>query len=173
MAGARSFAAIGEWAADAPQHVLAALGARFDSRHNRFVAPDEATVRRVTGRLDGDVLDDVISAWLIGRVRAEPDPDMLPAAIAVDGTSLRGTFARTGGAGVHLLAAITHENAIVLGQRHVPTGSSEITPRSGSPASPPPGLIRRLPCQPRHRRARLRDARAHPTRSQRPRPSAG
>ncbi|MFD9896542.1 ISAs1 family transposase, partial [Amycolatopsis sp. NPDC059027] len=126
-AGARSFAAIGEWAADAPQHVLALLGARFDPRQDRYVAPDEATVRRVTGRLDGDVLDDVISAWLAKRDTTIADPDLLPEAIAVDGKSLRGTFARTGGAGVHLLSAITHDKTTVLGQRQVPVGSSEIT----------------------------------------------
>ena len=54
------------------------------------------------------------------------------AAIAVDGKSLRGTFGRTGGAGVHLLAAITHTtgedrtNGIVLGQRQVAQKTSEI-----------------------------------------------
>ncbi|MET7999328.1 ISAs1 family transposase [Amycolatopsis sp. NPDC005232] len=126
-AGARSFTAIGEWAADAPQHVLAMLGTRFDARAGRYVAPDEATVRRVANRVDGDLLDDVISAWLTEHDPAEPDPDTLPPAIAVDGKSLRGTFARTGGAGVHLLAAITHERATVVGQRQVPAGSSEIT----------------------------------------------
>ena len=30
LAGARSFTAIGEWAADAPPRVLAALGVRYD-----------------------------------------------------------------------------------------------------------------------------------------------
>ncbi|WP_274379078.1 ISAs1 family transposase [Amycolatopsis mediterranei] len=128
VAGAQSFTAIGEWAADAPQSVLAALGARFDPRHARYAAPDEATVRRVAGRVDGDILDDVISSWLAHRDTSTTDPaETPPAAIAVDGKSLRGTFARTGGAGVHLLAAITHNTATVLGQRQVPVGSSEIT----------------------------------------------
>ena len=127
-AGAQSFTAIGEWAADAPQPVLAALGARFDPRQARHVAPNEATVRRVATRLDGDVLDDVISSWLTSHTTtSSSDPaETTPAAIAVDGKSLRGTFARTGGAGVHLLAAITHETATVLGQRQVPAGSREI-----------------------------------------------
>ncbi len=128
VAGAQSFTAIGEWAADAPQSVLAALGTRFDSRHARYAAPDEATVRRVAARVDGDILDDAISSWLArhdtGNTALAETP---PAAIAVDGKSLRGTFARTGGAGVHLLAAITHDTAMVLGQRQVPAGSSEIT----------------------------------------------
>jgi predicted transposase YbfD/YdcC len=128
VAGAQSFTAIGEWAADAPQPILAALGARFDSRQARYTAPDEATVRRVAGRIDGDILDDVISSWLAQHDTSTTGPDeTTPTAIAVDGKSLRGTFARTGGAGVHLLAAITHETATVLGQRQVPAGSSEIT----------------------------------------------
>lgn len=41
----------------------------------------------------------------------------------MDGKSLRGTFAR---AGVHLLAAITHDTATVVGHRQVPVGSSDI-----------------------------------------------
>jgi hypothetical protein len=55
-AGARSFTAIGEWAADAPQRVLARLGTRFDPRRDRHVAPDETTVRRVLSSIDGGSL---------------------------------------------------------------------------------------------------------------------
>jgi len=47
LAGARSFVAIGEWAADAPEQVLAALGVRRDRISGTCRAPDEATVRRV------------------------------------------------------------------------------------------------------------------------------
>ncbi|MEV4601153.1 transposase family protein [Amycolatopsis sp. NPDC049253] len=129
VAGARSFAAIGAWAADAPQHLLALLGARLDPRQGRYVAPDEATVRRVTGRLDGDVLADVIGAWLNRQDRAEPEPEVRRATDSDRGGRQvpGGTFARTGGAGVHLLAAITHEDPIVLGQRQVPPGAGEIS----------------------------------------------
>src|SRR5674476_301055 len=49
VGGARSFAAIGEWAADAPQWVLAVLGARQDHMHGHLVAPHEATLRRTPG----------------------------------------------------------------------------------------------------------------------------
>jgi hypothetical protein len=55
-----------------------------------------------------------------------------PAAVAVDGKSLRGTFPRTGGAGVHLLAALSHTtgedrtDGIVLTQRQVEAKTSEI-----------------------------------------------
>ncbi|MFG1641322.1 ISAs1 family transposase [Amycolatopsis sp. NPDC049252] len=128
VAGTQSFTAIGEWAADAPQPILAALGTRFDPRHNRYAPPDEATVRRVATQVDGDILDDLISTWLTEHDTGDTDlAETAPAAIAVDGTSPRGTFARTGGTGVHLLAAITYDTATVLGQRQVPAGSSEIT----------------------------------------------
>jgi len=137
-AGARSFTAIGEWAADAPQHLLARLGARFDARHGRYTAPGEATVRRVAQRVDPDQLDIAISAWITHHDHDEPDHDhdhdpdepgsspstsaSPPVAIAIDGKSVRGTFARTGGTGLHLLSAFTHDTGIVLGQRQVGEG---------------------------------------------------
>lgn len=120
-AGCRSFLAIGEWAADAPQSVLRAVGARFDPRRNRFVAPEEATLRRVLQTVDADAVDAAIASWAHARTGG-----VIPDAIAVDGKSLRGTFPRNGGAGVHLLAAMSHDRGIVLGQRLVPAGTSEI-----------------------------------------------
>lgn len=121
-AQARSLVAIGEWAADAPQWVLALLGVRSDPR-GRFVAPDESTVRRVLAAIDGDALDEAISAWIRRHVR--PVAGLRPA-IAVDGKSVCGTFARTGGAGVHLLAAFTHHDGSVVAQQQVKQGTSEI-----------------------------------------------
>lgn len=128
-AGARSIQAIWEWAADAPQWALRVLGARWDPRRLRYVVPSEAALRRVLGLVDGDLLDTVVSAWVRGRCGPlVPAAEDLPwAAIALDGKSLRGTFARTGGAGVHLMAGITHHTGIVVGQRLVPQGGSEVT----------------------------------------------
>jgi predicted transposase YbfD/YdcC len=134
-AGARSFLAISEWASDAPQNILAILGARFDHRQGRHIPPDETTLRRVISRLDGDTLDHAITAWLTSHNQpADPTPDPVAdpektrpiTAIAVDGKSLRGTFPRTGGAGVHLFTAFTHDTGVVLAQRHVPIGTSEV-----------------------------------------------
>ena len=136
LAGARSFAAIGEWIADVPQQVLATLGARFDACRDHYLAPEESTVRRLTQQVDGDLLDAAISCWLVHHTGQRPDtgqPDNAPPAIAVDGKSLRGTFTRAGGAGVHLLAAITHttgedhNDGIVVAQRQVEQKTSEIT----------------------------------------------
>src|SRR5436309_6637257 len=64
LAGAKSLAAIGEWAADAPGPVLAALGARRDPLRRVWRPPGEATVRRVLARVDPDALDLVIGRWL-------------------------------------------------------------------------------------------------------------
>jgi hypothetical protein len=52
LAGARSLAAIGEWAADAPGPVLAALGVRRHPLTGAWRSPAEATVRRVLACVD-------------------------------------------------------------------------------------------------------------------------
>jgi DDE_Tnp_1-associated len=51
LTGARSITAIAEWAADTPQPVRAALGARRDAP-DRWVVPAEATIRRTLARVD-------------------------------------------------------------------------------------------------------------------------
>ncbi|MFJ9381387.1 transposase family protein [Streptomyces sp. NPDC101455] len=47
VAGARSYAAIGQWSANAPQHALARLGARVVGALSVGIAPSTATIRRV------------------------------------------------------------------------------------------------------------------------------
>jgi DDE_Tnp_1-associated len=56
LTGARSFAAIAEWAADTPQPIRAALGARHDPLAGGFLVPTETTIRRTLGRLDAHAL---------------------------------------------------------------------------------------------------------------------
>lgn len=124
LAGARSLSAIGEWAADAPQPVLAMLGARRDPRRGRYRAPDEATLRRVLQVLNADALDIAIGSWLTSRARPAPQaPGSRP--IAVDGKTLRGT-GHGADRGVHLLAAMTHADGAVLAQRQVHHKTNEI-----------------------------------------------
>jgi DDE_Tnp_1-associated len=67
LAGARTLAAIGEWAGDVPGQVLAALGTRRDPWTGAWQPPAEATVRRVLARVDPDALDRAIGAWLAGQ----------------------------------------------------------------------------------------------------------
>src|SRR5215203_2056088 len=79
LAGARSIAAIAEWAADAPQPVRAALGARRDVP-GHFAVPAEATIRRTLSRLDVDALAVAVGAWLADRDRGPGPGRSRPAA---------------------------------------------------------------------------------------------
>src|SRR5207248_6810733 len=97
LAGAKSLAAIGEWAADAPPGVLVALGIRAQPLTGWVRPPDEATVRRVLAFIDTDALDAAVGAWL-QELHPPPSPPALEPptprepwrAIAVDGKTLRG-----------------------------------------------------------------------------------
>src|SRR4029453_14865708 len=80
LAGARSLVAIGEWAADPPQPVLAALGVRRDPLRRVWRPPGEATVRRVLARVDPDALDLVIGRWLANQQPPPPTTRPPPAA---------------------------------------------------------------------------------------------
>jgi DDE_Tnp_1-associated/Transposase DDE domain len=132
LAGARSLAAIGEWAADAPGPVLAALGARRDPLTGAWRPPAEATVRRVLARVDPDALDQVIGRWLADQQPPVPATRPPPAtrvawrqAVAVDGKTLRGSGHHPKHQ-VHLLAAMDHTTRAVLGQTHVDHSTNEI-----------------------------------------------
>jgi predicted transposase YbfD/YdcC len=123
LAGARSFAAIGEWAADAPPGVPAALGVRFDPLAGRFLPPGEATIRRVLESVDAARLDAAVTSWL-----ASTQENHGRRAVAVDGKALRGTrhFAGDGQA-AHLLAVIDQQARTALAQADVDGKTNEIT----------------------------------------------
>ena len=132
LAGAKSLAAIGEWAADAPPEVLVALGIRPEPLTGWVRAPDEATVRRVLAGIDGDALDAAIGAWLLGLQPPPPPPTVEPPtprapwrAVAVDGKTLRGSG--PAGGQVHLLAVADHTSQAVLGQVDVAGKTNEIS----------------------------------------------
>lgn len=116
LAGSRSCAAIGEWAANASEHVLTALDVDSDP-------PCESTIRRTLQRLDGDTLDAAIGQW--AAARTEP-PIGKRRAVAIDGKTLRGSASDTADA-QHLLAAIDHHSAVVLGQVDVAGTTNEIS----------------------------------------------
>jgi len=123
LAGARSFTAIGEWAADAPPRVLAALGVRYDPLARRFQPPDEATFRRVLESVDAAALEAAIGSWLAARVQAARPRGLERRerrAVAVDGKAVRGTrHARGDGQARHLLAAADQQDGAVLAQAEV------------------------------------------------------
>jgi predicted transposase YbfD/YdcC len=114
IAGSRSFAAIGQWAADAGADVLAGLGAARG-------AAEESTFRRAFALVSPDVLDRVLGTWL--HTRAVQAGGRL--VIAVDGKTVRGAKDKTGKA-PHLVAALAHGIGAVLGQAAVEAKSNEI-----------------------------------------------
>jgi predicted transposase YbfD/YdcC len=129
LAGARSLAVIGGWAADAPGQVLAALRVRRDPWTGAFRPPGEAAVRRVLGRVDPDALDRAIGTWLADQ---QPPPPTIPPpaarprrAVAVDGKTLRGS-GHHGAAPVHLLAVMDRTIRGVLAQADVDAKTNEI-----------------------------------------------
>jgi predicted transposase YbfD/YdcC len=115
LAGARSFTAIAEWAADADEQTLARLKVRR-------VVPSESTFRRTLQRLDADAFDDLAGAWAARCTAPRPGGRRV---VAVDGKTLRGS-----GHGQensrHLLAAFDHAHGAVLGQVEVGAKTNEI-----------------------------------------------
>jgi len=133
LAGAKSFAAVGEWVADAPPQVLAALGVRHDPLAGRFEPPDEATIRRVLETVDAAALDAAVGSWMDAQVRLRaagqgPGHGRHRRAVAVDGKTVRGTrHASSDGQAVHLLAALDQCAGAVLAQAGVDGKTNEIT----------------------------------------------
>jgi predicted transposase YbfD/YdcC len=144
LTGARSFTAVAEWAADAPQQVLALLGVRRDPLTGRLRSPHEATVRRALTAVDADALDAAVSSWITARMNTGTTATgRRPIrAVAVDGKTLRGARRRhlatlnnnddgtdgtDGTDAVHLLAAIDHTSGAVLAQTDVHGKTNEIT----------------------------------------------
>lgn len=153
LAGCRSVLAVGEWAAEAPQELLAAAGARRNRRTGRYVAPHLATFRRVLKGADADAVDAVIGSFLAelagfaslrrtdepaladvpgsgsGQARSGQDDkaaeEPLAGALSVDGKAARGARQADGRA-VHLLSALIHRTRFVVAQRDVAHKTNEI-----------------------------------------------
>ncbi|MGW3660843.1 ISAs1 family transposase [Streptomyces sp. NPDC005151] len=114
VTGARSFVAIGEWAAEAPQDVLARLGARTATALSVRIPPSGATLRRV--------IKDTCPGGLADLLGHDPSGSDT---LALDGKSARGSRHGTTPA-AHLLAAMTGTGMTVT-QLRVPEKTNEIT----------------------------------------------
>lgn len=118
LAGAKSFVAIAEWAANQSQNILERLGIQWNFRLARYVAPSEATIRRTLKSVDADEMDQRIGNWLAERANGT--------GLALDGKTLRGSK-KAGGKPVHLVSALLHGEGVVIGQTAVSEKSNEIT----------------------------------------------
>ncbi|WP_415924569.1 ISAs1 family transposase [Streptomyces sp. MI02-7b] len=114
VAGAKSFAVIGQWARSAPQGTLARLSTRQATAFGVRIPPSAATIRRVVGAVCPGGLADLLGADPAGAQT-----------LAVDGKTARGS--RTAGTpAAHLLAAFTGTGQTVT-QLRVPDKTNEIT----------------------------------------------
>lgn len=114
VAGATSLAAIAAYAHDVGADLLARLG--LDTK-----VPSEPTIRRVIEALDQAMFARICGAWT--WVRAEKIDDQL--VIAVDGKTVRGARHKDQKA-PHLVAALTHDTGLVVGQVQVDAKTNEI-----------------------------------------------
>jgi predicted transposase YbfD/YdcC len=121
LAGARSFAAIAEWAADAPPRLRARLGLPG-------AVPDLVTIWRVLTAVDPAALDRAIGEWVSAQLKARQPPGRR--VVAVDGKTVRGARAADGTA-PHLLACLDHGSGVVLAQIAVDGKTNEITMFAG------------------------------------------
>lgn len=114
VAGARSFTAIAEWAADAAPAALVQLGITGK-------VPSESTIRRCLQRLAPDDLDELLGAWMWLRTSVIGGRRV----IAFDGKTLRGARDAAGNL-VHLLAGLCQHTGTVLAQIAVGAKTNEI-----------------------------------------------
>ena len=113
LCGARSIAAIAQWAAELEYETLWRLGCR------RRRPPSERTLRRVLGAIDVGALDARLGQWMIGETSLKGQ------ALAVDGKTLRGSRDATCPP-VHLLSALLHQDGVVVAQQAVANTTNEI-----------------------------------------------
>ncbi len=129
LGGMGSFTAIAGWVADVPAEVLARLYAR-PAR-----SPSKTTLWRVLTGADAAAVDAVVGAWLLAQATARTARQRVPGAgetrgealvaVAVDGKTVRGAIDAEGNQ-VHLLAAATHTDSLVLAQVEVGAKTNEI-----------------------------------------------
>jgi predicted transposase YbfD/YdcC len=115
LAGARSYAAIGQWVGEL------SLEQRRQVGLTRVCAPTASAIRRLLQRLDADLLDALLGAYMWTRTAVVHGRRV----IAIDGKSVRG--ARTPSTSApHLVAALDHATGTVVGQLATAAKSNEI-----------------------------------------------
>jgi predicted transposase YbfD/YdcC len=132
LTGARSFAAIAEYAHDTGRTILDTLGVGA-------VVPHACTIRRVLSDLDPAAVEAAMRAWVQAQLAQTPEPDGVPAreqrqVLAVDGKTVRGARISTSTAAAtaegyrqpHLVSALDQASGAVLGQVAVEEKGSEV-----------------------------------------------
>src|SRR3954447_26387059 len=118
MAGAKSYAAIGQWGEDQDIALMHQLG--FTRK-----PPKAGGIRKVLMALDKVRFEDALSRWAEAR-RGQPLGPAPLEPLALDGKTVRGSFDGLEKA-VHLLSLMAHDSGLTLAQRAVPNGAEEKT----------------------------------------------
>lgn len=122
IAGAHSYAAIAQWAADldSDQRGMLGLGVRV---------PDPVTIWRVLTAVDPVRLDKAFGDWVAGRLRGRRRGwRRYRRVLAIDGKTLRGARVHDGSdRAPHLLACLDHDAGVVVAQAAVDGKTNEIT----------------------------------------------
>jgi len=120
MCGARSYAAIAQWAADQDIALMHQLG--FTRK-----PPKIGGIRKALIALNLKAFEEALTRWaetLLNRPTSAAVPT--PEAFALDGKSARGSFDGLVKA-VHLLSLVAHESGLTLAQTAVPNGGENKT----------------------------------------------
>jgi predicted transposase YbfD/YdcC len=143
LAGAGNFRQAGDQAADLPETLLAAAGARISPRTGDREPPSAATIRRVVESIDAAHADKLVGRWLaacVAAARAQtavtgeavcdrelPEGVDWLDGLAIDGKTVRNSAAPGGGADVRLFSALLHREQVVINQIAVPDHTTEVT----------------------------------------------
>jgi predicted transposase YbfD/YdcC len=130
LTGARSFAAIAEYAHDTGRAILDLLGVGT-------VVPHASTIRRVLQDLDPDAVEAAMRTWTLAQLADRPAPQGVPVreqrqVLALDGKTVRGAHLPTGAPGgggyrqPHLVSVLDQASGVVLGQVAVAEKGNEI-----------------------------------------------
>jgi predicted transposase YbfD/YdcC len=145
LTGARSFAAIAEYAHDTGRAVLDLLGVGA-------VVPHSSTIRRVLQDLDPSAVEAAMRTWALAQLADRPAPDGVPAreqrqVLALDGKTVRGAHipssaytsadadtgegsdngsSSSGYRQPHLVSVLDQRSGAVLGQVQVEAKGSEV-----------------------------------------------
>jgi len=117
LCGARSYAAIAEWAQHRTKKQLERLWCRYDEKKRCYIPPSEPTIRRVLQSIDAETVDQTIYGWLNSLFSGS--------AVAFDGKVLKGARDDNGNQ-VHLLSAIIHQKGITIAQKQIESKTNEI-----------------------------------------------
>jgi len=113
LSGAKSFAAMAQWAGDIPREVLLRLGCR------RKNPPSQKTFRRILSNIGLEQFEDRVGQWFARRTA------LAGQGVALDGKTVRGSADGESPA-TQLLSAFTQKEGVVLAETRVADKTNEI-----------------------------------------------